>query len=209
MAILDNGFNGGFRGKLGKVVSYPLFGQQIIRTVGERHTPFSEKELANQRKFVYTQQWFDPLTEFLRVGFQGYAQTYQGFVAAKSYNSKNALITDDAGFYIDPARVLVSYGKQSMAAEAEVSSNEKGSVTFNWSKEGPYRYDDRVMLVIYNPEMHKAKFETAGCRRQIGTATLQAGERFSGIKFHAYIAFVSEDRKSRSNSRYLGEIEIM
>ena len=170
---------------------------------------FSEKELANQRKFVYIQKWFDPLTEFLRVGFQGYAQTYQGFLAAKSYNSKNAMVSDDAGFYIDPAQVLLSYGQQSMAAEVEVSSNEKGSITFNWSKEGPYKYDDRVMLVIYNPELHKAKFETAGSRRQTGTETIYAGERFSGLSVHAYIAFVSEDRKSRSNSKYLGEIEIL
>jgi hypothetical protein len=112
MAIAKNGINGNFSGKAAKVVGYELYGQQIIRSIPrERSTKPTEKELINREKFKTSQLWLQPLIDFVRIGFQNYKPTFQGFVAAKSYNSKHALKSDNGiNFYIDPSLALVSYG---------------------------------------------------------------------------------------------------
>lgn len=50
MAIVKNGINGKFSGKVGSVIGYQLGDQNVIRTVGERRKPFSPLELLNQKK---------------------------------------------------------------------------------------------------------------------------------------------------------------
>ncbi|WP_316818039.1 DUF6266 family protein [Pedobacter nyackensis] len=209
MAILKNGILGGFSGKVGTVIGYTLMGQEIIRGRGEgRKAPFTEGELTNQQKFGLTQAWLKPITNFLRVGFQHYAKTYEGFVAAKSYNSKNALVYDDAGAHVDPTLALVSYGDMDLAETASVVSESPGTVTFKWSG-GRSEYDDRAMFMLYDIENGNAAFETAAVKRQLETGVLKAGEELIGKTVHAYIAFVSEDRKRRSNSQYLGLVTVL
>lgn len=209
MGILKNGILGGFSGKVGTVIGYTLMGQEIIRGRGEgRKAPFTEGELTNQQKFGLTQVWLKPITNFLRVGFQHYAKTYEGFVAAKSYNSKNALVYDDAGVHVDPALALVSYGDLDLAETASVVSESLGTVTFKWSG-GRSEYDDRAMFLLYDIDGMIAEFDTATVKRQLETGVFKVSEALFGKSVHAYIAFVSEDRKRRSNSQYLGLVTVL
>ena len=53
-----------------------------------------------------------------------------------------------------------------------------------------------------------AEFDTAAVKRQLGNGVFTA-EAFSGKSVHVYLAFVSEDRKRRSNSQYLGVITVL
>jgi hypothetical protein len=209
MGIIKNGILGGFSGKTATVVGYHLNGQDIMRGLPkERTKPFSKKELANQQIFADLQFWLQPLKVFLRVGFQNYAPKFQGFVAAKSYNSKNALVSDDAGVHIDPALALVSYGDQEQALTASAVSDIENSITFNWDG-GKHESDDRAMFVVYDIERGLADYDTGAIRRGLKTGTFKLNEKFSGRPVHVYLAFVSEDRKRRSNSQYLGVITVL
>ena len=112
MAIIKDGIHGAFSGKVGKVIGYVRRGQAIMRTQGERTSPPTAKELLNREKFAASQKWLSPLTDFLRIGFKDYQPTYEGFVAAKSYNHKNALqCNENNEFFINPALALVSFGR--------------------------------------------------------------------------------------------------
>lgn len=208
MAIIKKGILGGFSGKVGTVVGYILKDQDIIRGLGKgRQAPFTAGELKNQTAFSTPQAWLQPLTEFLRVGFKDYAVRYEGFSAARSYLSKNALRSDDAGFYVDPELALVSYGDMDLAETASAVSESPGTVTFRWSG-GRTVYDDRAMFMLYDIDAGRAAFDTAAVKRQRGTGIFTA-EAFSGKSVHVYLAFVSEDRKRRSNSQYLGVITVL
>ncbi|TCC90434.1 hypothetical protein EZ428_14260 [Pedobacter frigiditerrae] len=209
MAIIKNGIHGGFSGKIGKVVGYESKGQAIMRTQGVRTTPPTPKELMNRQKFAVSQKWLSPLTDFLRIGFKDYQPTYEGFVAAKSYNHKNALKSDgNNNFFIDPALVLVSYGTQSLPSTASAFCTPEKEIVFTWSKDGDCEYNDYAMVLIYNIEDGRTQHHPAITTRRTGTATFKLENVFFGKSVNVYLAFTSDDRKQRSNSLYLGKVAI-
>jgi len=209
MAIIKNGILGGFSGKAGTVVGYQSKGRSLMRGKPRlRTSPPTPKELINREKFAYVQAWLQPLLEFLRVGFQGYAANFEGFVAAKSYNSKNALIGIPSYFQINPALALVSFGDMSQATTATAVAESGNVISFSWTG-GNFAYDDRAMLVAYDITGERAKFNTASERAKEGFAKLKMDESFVGKQVDVYLAFVSEDRKRRSNSQYLGLVTVL
>jgi len=211
MAINKNGINGNFRGKIGNIVAYELNGQQVIRTLPKKRTaPPTPKEVLNRLKFEASQNWLRPLTDFLRIGFKDYQPTYEGFVAAKSYNQKNAMAYNSvSGFYIDPSLALVSFGSQILPAEASADAKPNQEITFNWSTEIPSAYNDQTMLIAYDIENKKLRYHTAAAPRNAGTATLKLGKRDQGKTFHLYLAFIADDRSEKSNSMYLGNVVVL
>jgi hypothetical protein len=212
MATIKNGIHGAFSGKVGKVVGYVSKGQAIMRTQGKRTTQPTAKELLNREKFAASQKWLKPLTDFLRVGFKDYQPTYEGFVAAKSYNHKHALqCTEENKFFINPALALVSYGQQPLPIEVSVDCREGQELFFKWSTEDPYEYNDHVMVVAYDTDSEEvhARYRTSIGLRKDGSAVFKLEESEKGRGFHVYIAFVSDDRKSRTNSKYLGKLTII
>ena len=67
------------------------------------------------------------------------------------------------------------------------------------------------MVLAYdvdNREVH-TRIRTSLALTKDGTGTLKLEKAEKGRSFHIYIAFVSEDRKQRLNSRYLGKLEII
>lgn len=209
MAIIKNGILGGFKGKAGTVVGYYANGKDLMRGMPRLRTSGPTlKELANREKFAYVQAWLQPLLEFLRVGFQDYAPDFQGFVAAKSYNSKNAVIGSSPYFQINPALALVSFGDMSQATTASATAESPNVISFNWTG-GNFVYDDRAMLMAYDITGAKAIFNTASERADSGQARLKLDETFTGKLVDVYLAFVSEDRKRRSSSQYLGLIAVI
>lgn len=209
MGIIKNGIMGGFSGKTGPVVGYQRKGKNCMRSLPRKRTsPPTPNELIGREKFAYVQTWLQPLTNFLRVGFQNYSPDFEGFVAAKSYNLKNALIGSSPNFQIDPALALVSFGDMNRPAIASAVAESGQVISFNWSG-GEFVYDDRAMLVAYDTTDGRARFNTASERADGGYAKLKLDESFIGKHVDVYLAFVSEDRKRRSTSQYLGLITVL
>ncbi|SFH34202.1 DUF6266 family protein [Pedobacter insulae] len=210
MATIKNGINGGFSGKAGTVIGYALNGQWVMRGLNKHPRPKPSKaEQLNRLKFSISQEWLKPLIDFVRIGFRGYQPTFQGFVAAKSYNHKNALQCDENGdFFINPELALVSFGTQTLPLTASVSCTDKQEVIFSWSLENTFEYSDFAMVLLYNVKDKKVKMDTAIAKRKTGSASLQLSEVYKGQEFHAYLAFVADDQSSRTNSMYLGKLMI-
>lgn len=209
MAVLKNGINGGFSGKVGDVVGYNLNGQQVIRAKPKRTIPPTEKELLNRTKFVTSQKWLDPLCDFFRISFKGYQPTFQGATAAMSYNHKNALQKNEEGdFFINPALALVSFGNQELPSTANAVNTENQEIVLTWSKDGTYRYNDQAMVVAYDIKNGKVIYNAGISKRQTCTAILKLPETAMGNTYHVYLAFIADDRSSKSNSMYLGNLLI-
>lgn len=207
MAIIRNGPNGGLTGKFGSVIGYKLNGQDVIKGLAKVRTKKpGAKELANRAKFALLQAWQRPLLGVLRVGFRNYAPTFQGFVAAKSYNSKHALKTrEDGTSYIDPSLALVSFG--SLTVPKTMHMERQGdSILFTWSTDGHYEMIDQAMVLAYCSETGQAAYDIAAGKRYMGTASIELPDDSAGCEFHVYIAFVAYDHSSQSNSHYLGSV---
>lgn len=210
MAIIKKGVYGNVSGKMGESIVYQLKGQTILRSINEKRTDKpTEKQIINRKKFGCSQQWLQPITSFLRVGFMDYQPTFEGFVAAKSYNHKHAVLKDENDeFFVDPTLALVSFGSQPLPRTASASCTENQEVVITWSTEGEYPHTDLAMVLLYDPKKPAVHENTAAARRKAGTATHQLKVSEIGAEFLVYLAFVSDDRKNRSNSIYLGSLKI-
>lgn len=207
MGILKNGPNGGYSGKAGSFIGYKLNGQDIIRGIPRKRKKKPGKlEQANRDKFAQMQAWLKPLLDFLRVGFKGYAPTFQGFVAAKSYNSKHAFVQkEDGSWHIDPALALVSFGTIALPKTMSMERQDD-KIVITWSTEGHYQGIDQAMVLAYIPEAQKEEYDLAAAKRHTGTASLPMPHGSEGHEVHVYIAFVAYDHSAQSNSYYLGTI---
>jgi hypothetical protein len=205
MAVIKKGILGGFKGKAGDVVGYRLMDQDIMRGMPElRTTKASSKEKGNRWKFKISQAWLQPITEVLRIGFAGYKPNCHGFNGAKSFISHHAVHGLDPFQYVDPALVCISHGKlyAGTGLKAEITAEKK--VLFSWDKEGPFAYNDRAIALAYDVNGKNAIYDIGLAKRTMGEASLQLDDDFSGTETHVYLGFVTEDRKERSISKYLG-----
>ncbi|MBE9600825.1 DUF6266 family protein [Pedobacter sp. MC2016-24] len=207
MARQKNGILGNYIGKLGTVVGFEINGIGYSRSLPRQRTKAATPaELLNRQKFACSQAWLQPLTAFLRVGFQDYTTTYQGFTAAKSYNSKHSIKLVGEVFEIDPSLALVSFGDMEQTAAHAAAVESPTSIRFSWEKVASHAYDDRCMLMAYDVDNENAYFETAGVKSGKLTDVLKMDPRCLGKTLHVYLAFVAENRKRRSNSQYLGTL---
>jgi hypothetical protein len=131
------------------------------------------------------------------------------FNSAMSYNVKNAVIGVYPDYVIDFESALISRGGLTGALNPTVNSPRVGQVQFNWvdnSIDGNARPDDRAMVLVYNPARNEAVYVTDGSARSAGTHTLTVPNQYSGDTVYTFIAFISEDGKEVSNSKYVGEL---
>lgn len=210
MARFKNGILGGFSGKIGDAVGYQLRGECIGRALPKPKTGEpTAKEIANRAKFAFVQQWLKPLTLFLRVGFRNYNPRFEGFVAAKSYNSKNALTGSYPNFAIDPALALVSFGSLSQATTATALLETQMTITVRWSG-GIVGNLEKAMILLYDIAEGKVLMDTSATWRSIGVFNWKMdAQQHNSKRFHVYLAFTNSEMSNQSNSQYLGSVFVI
>jgi len=209
MAVIKKGILGGVRGTVGTVSGYRLMNQDVIRGVREpRSSAPTDKEVANRWKFKTSQRWLQPITGVLRIGFEGYKENCHGFNGAKSFFNKNAVHGVYPFHYVDPALACISYGNLFPGTGLKAEVTPEMAVNFSWDSNGPFAYNDRAIAVAYDINGQRACFDVGLAKRAMGKATMQLDDRFKGKEVHIYLGFVTEDRKERSISQYLGMFPI-
>jgi hypothetical protein len=206
MARMSAGILSAFSGKVGTVIGSSRKGVPYMKSIHKNRTKkISKKEKANRQRFKMAQEWLTPLVDFVRLGFKGYSQTVEGFIAAKSYLMKNAM---DADGNIDPARMQVSFGSLSNSDNIKVKATPEGHLQFTWDtgpvKEGFAR--DQIIVLAYNIKKNAAFWNLAGEFRETGSDILKLSYP-KGYSCHVYLAFVASDRSRQSHSAYLGEVK--
>lgn len=210
MATSDgNSMYKNIRGKVGDVVSYPLFDQMVHRVVGERKSKFSENELAHHDAMKPLNYFLATIISFCRAGFEleakGTRCNAYNMVVKANFHTVKGKYKDQ---YIEYSEVLVSKGKMPVVKEASVKTTEEG-LDFSWSSEfnRVNRFaNDQTMLLVYFPEKGYYIYELAGEKRLKGAESLLVPESLRKMQAHVYISFISSDRKSISDSLYLGEM---
>ena len=210
MGRIQFGSIGQMNGKVGNIVISSWKGKPYVKSApGERTAPPTQKEIANRKKWAMAHAWLKPVTEFVREGFKGYTDTVEGFIAAKSYLLKNAFEGSAPELIINPALVKVSSGELPLPQHITVTQNANKELEFTWDTndiEYANKYD-QVMLLAYDIEGGYAYSRLAGQLRMNGSDILNVQRGFNRT-LHLYIAFVSADRSTRSNSLYLGTMFI-
>lgn len=209
MGTLLNGPNGQILGKVGSVIGSSRNGVPYIKGPYKNRTKkVSNKEQLNRKKFAAAQAWLAPLLDFVRVGFRGFSQRSQGFVAAKSWLLKNAFIGEDDKRRINPSLVKLSSGDLPNPNDIAVTLTETGDLKFTWNTDNDGSgFFDQIMMLAYDVEKANAVYNMTGQFRSTGVDILRL-HRTQGNNFHVYAAFNAADRSRQSESVYLGEWKI-
>lgn len=192
------------------MVGYTRNGKNLLRKAPKRTAPPTERELLNRHLFGLVQGWVTPLSQFLRQGFRDYSETARGANAAKSLTFRSALQRLGYDSYVEPSLVQVSAGNLALAETMDAHLNPDGDLLFSWSTETNPNASlrDRIMMLAYNIEEKCAVYEVSGAKRLKGSDVLPLAGYPPG-HYHLYAAFMAEDMENRSNSRFLGLVEVL
>ena len=209
MGKLKKGILGGFSGKVGNVVGASWKGIDYIRSLpASVKNPRTQGQVAQRTKFSTTMEFLRPLNQLINEGFRS-ASTGKltAMNAAMSYNVKNAVKGELPDFEMDFERVLFSRGSLVGAATASANFLEE-SVVYDWESTGTSgaSSNDNVILVAYNADRKEAVYSIGVATRVMGYGNLAIPGLWEGDTLHTYIAFVSEDGKTSSNSMYTGSV---
>lgn len=211
MAILKDGVNGGFTGKVGSVIGYQLNGKWVIKglpKLSKKNKKGTGKQNACRSKFSLMQYFLATVLDFIRVGFnlESKSRGMSAHNVAKSYNMLNAF---DAEGKIDFSKIRLSHGTL-LTPENPTSQSYNEGILFSWDKQlhaGYERKTDQVMLMAFDPDKNIAFNKVSGNRRNEGEELLLIPERNRLHDYHTWIAFIADDRESISDSIYLGLVK--
>jgi hypothetical protein len=204
MARLINGINGPFIGKAGSVIGYTVNGVGYMKGLYKKRTKKpKEGEVLNRKKFAAAHVWLLPIKDFVKVGFKGYNERFQGFAAAKSWLLKNCIQVIDGEIRIDPALVKISSGNLPLPENIECSVQEPNTLRISWTpkRERGFMYD-QAMVLAYRLE-YGPYGEVLSSDRTSGEVLVPV--HASPNPYHVYLAFIAADRSRQSDSVYLGE----
>lgn len=202
MAILKNGINGGFSGKVGTVVGTSWRGLEIIRSLPKKPTKFSDKQLANQMRMKLVQLFLKKMIEIVRIGFKDDSILPTAFNSAMSYNKKNAITGEYPDLRIDFEKVRISQGDLYLAPNLTFVADDDG-LHFSWDKKLAENAEpkDQLLVVVWNELEQSSDYRLQAYRRD-GQFSFVSDNPLKGI--HIWAGFIRADRSMQSNSVYLG-----
>ncbi|QNK64809.1 hypothetical protein H7F33_10155 [Pedobacter sp. PAMC26386] len=210
MAVLRKGLNDGYVGKIGNTVTYELNGEMVKRTIGIYDDPKTIPQLSVRQVTSVTSAFLIPVHDFITIGFDLEAKkTRKGaYNIASSYNRLNAITGKYPNQNIDFTKVLFSRGKMPIIPKPSVTLT-KNKLAFTWDTDftaNGIKPTDRVMLIAYLPERHRAVCLISGAKRTAGVEYLSIPRSKKPMIIETYISFISETHKSISTSLYVGQV---
>ncbi|WP_157209242.1 DUF6266 family protein [Mariniflexile maritimum] len=208
MGKIAQGILGGLSGKVGNIIGGSWKGIDYIRIKPSSvANPRTEGQVNQRNKFTITLEYIQATSDFVKIGYKSFAVKKTEFNAAMSYVLNNAVGGIAPNFTIDYSLALLSRGSLSGVLNGTTDLTTPGQVTFDWddnSAEGNANVTDKAMVLVYNPSKKESISILDGAVRTIQTQTITIPNTYAGDTVELFMAFVSEDGKTVSNSVYLG-----
>lgn len=200
----------------GKIGDFSVHQQQIgpptLQKLPEkRTTPFSQAEIDQQKPMKVWNAFLKPIKDFIDIGYEIEARRHKSnphnviVIQLCDY----ALYKDGRNTKVDYSRVLVTKGKMNPPRDITAEVQDAGFM-ISWDKEIKYdgeHFTDQVMVLAYSTETFEARFINAGAERIEGKHFLAMHGIEKGKVVHIWVAFIQNNRKSISNSVYLGQMQ--
>ena len=206
MAVQKNGLT---IGRVGDTVTYLLNGELVTRRIGITDKKPTKPQLTFRQKTRVLNAFLRKITEFINVGFErdGLRLRKSAYALAFGYNLVHAFKGTYPKVAIEFKNVKLATGDMPEVSDVVVEVVSEG-LKFSWnpeSKDFGTHWTDQVMLMAYFPKLKKAMYITGGVNRNIGSCVLPFYQTSHGYIAETYIAFISNDRRSISNSIYTGQ----
>ncbi len=212
MGTILKGILGGFSGTVGTVVGGNWKGIDYMRSKStKRSGKSSPAQLEQQAKFGMMIKFLRTFRELLKTSFNEFANGVTGPNVALSYNLLNAVQGDYPAVTINYPMVLLSHGNLTKPQAPLAKAGLAGKVDFKWTNNAGNSVTaatDNAVLVIYDPITKKAVYNMDGAKRTAESDLLNVPE-FSGSAVETWIAFVSANGRSISDSAYTGSVTVV
>lgn len=208
MAILKNGINGSFSGKVGNVVGYELHGQMVIRSLpkGSIKKP-THGMIQNRNRFKVVSQFLAPIKGIVQFGYKNLSppgSKVGSFQMAQGYHLKHALANDAPDTpYIQPDKVMIFRGALPPLLATEVQRNDN-ILHILWDANLHNQTYQHVLLFVYDLEKEWAMYE-GNTSAKAGAIDWVLPSHLSTIQpLHVYIAVLDVLSNEMSDSSYAG-----
>lgn len=211
MGTIIKGILGGFSGTVGTVVGATWKGIDYMKGKSRKRSGTSSTaQLQQQAKFGMMLKFLRTFRKLLKTSFKEFAVGESGTNVALSVNLQQAVTGDYPAFTLNYPKVMLSHGNLEEPEAPKASSSAVGKVDFTWTNSVGEDVDEteHAMLVIYNPSTQKVVYKLNAAKRTLGTDSLDAPQ-FSGLVVETWMAFVSANGKSNSDSAYTGSVTIL
>lgn len=180
----------------------------VKRKNSKSDIPLTENQLSVLMDTEVFAQFMKPLTGFVLVGYDLESQKrrknhYNTMVKCTRKQAMQGVYPDRS---VDFSKVLMTKGSLP-AAETSATITETG-IEFTWDTAlipNTTHHSDQVIMLAYFPELKEARYVTAGAPRFKGTDLLYLAGIKKGYTAEVYISFITDDRRSISDSVYLGQ----
>jgi Family of unknown function (DUF6266) len=210
MATYKNGILGSFSGKIGSVVFTTWNGIPVIRSKPIRKntkpSPLQEQQRA---RFKLISGFLKPLKDLLIQTFQQSAAGMSWFNKALSEN-KSAITGNYPLITIDYPKILLSKGKLPLGEPPMISSPESGKLLLTWKIGDGIDKDltaGSAFIAAYQEELNRWIIGQNEINDGIDSCVLEV-EPFAGKAVQTYIGFISKNNLKKSESRYMGLVNI-
>ena len=205
---------GGFRGRIGNLVVYEMYGKPCVRSMPAKTSKkASEKLKKEQEGFATVMHYLTPATKFIQMGFAEAAENTAPFHMAKSWNINNYRKSQTK----DPSEWLqYSLGERAGSQGMQLKEVPGQLLEVSWGQpeEGkPCAENDIVMLLTINSKSKTASYRLHAACRKDGQAVIELPERRSGEAVEVFVAFRKlgaeqgkKDLKNVSNSQWVGRV---
>ncbi|RXF70549.1 DUF6266 family protein [Arcticibacter tournemirensis] len=208
------GVLGGFSGKIGNVIGSSWKGIDYMRSLPRKVLNNATQEQLIQRlKFACAVNFVKPMSALVSVGFKSLAkQKITGYNVAVQKVLMNALLGDFPDYSVDYTKVQISEGTLPPALDTKAQSTTPATVEFKWKNNADpgnnAHGDDTAIVLVFNPSKKRYLFNFQGAKREEEAYDFVVPENFSNDEVHAYMGFITRDRRLASNSEYLGKVVV-
>ena len=211
MATYRNGILGSFSGKIGSVVFTSWKGIPVIRSKPIRKninpSPLQEQQRA---RFKLISGFLKPLKDLLNQTFHQSAKGMSWFNKALSEN-KSAITGNYPFIAINYPKILLSKGKLPLGEPPTISSPESGKMLLTWKKGDGIDKDlteGLAFIAAYQEELNRWIIGQYDISNGTTSCVLDV-EPFANKGVQTYIGFISKNNSKKSESRYMGMVNIL
>ena len=212
MAIMHQGFMGGFTGKLGDKVGYRYRGKMVLRSLPKkRKGPPSQAQIEHREKFTIVTKFLKPLSSFMMEVHKKTIKNMSGYSKLSSLNMNTIITGNYPDLKIEYSKVLLTKGSLRGLDHPIISCARNGHIVFRWNDDGGVANglaSDQVHLLFYIEESKDWKILKNIADRRDGGCILDMKE-FRCCRLQTYVSIISCDGHRVSNSQYTGMIHVL
>jgi hypothetical protein len=211
VATYRNGILGSFSGKVGSVVFTTWKGIPVIRSKPIRKNTVPSALQEDQRaRFKLMTGFLKPLNDLLRQTFEQSAVGMSWYNKALSDN-RSAITGSYPNIAIDYPKIVLSKGRLPLGEPPTISSSETGKLLLTWKTGDGIDRDltaGTAFIAAYLEEFNRWIIGQYNIVEGITSYMLDV-EPFVGKSVQTYIGFISKTCPRKSESRYMGPIDIL